>query len=254
VADTWELFDRLADRYDQIIPFFATFGEQLIDLLDPAPGTRLLDIGTGRGAIAAAAQARGCQVTATDPSRAMIEHLDIPGVDARVMDAHHLDLPGHSYDLATGGFMIHVVDDPEHVLTEVRRVLRPGATVAFTTPGHFDDNGRWDDYNAVVRDYRRKTLPGRDRPGKDIDVDQALAATGYTEVREANLQVHIPVATPQAAWDFQMSHGFAGFVEALTPADAADLQARALTELTRMHANGGIIMDRGATVTLATAP
>jgi hypothetical protein len=35
------LFDRLADRYDQVIPFFAEFAGQLLDVLDPNPGTRL---------------------------------------------------------------------------------------------------------------------------------------------------------------------------------------------------------------------
>src|SRR5215470_13888748 len=58
VTDTWTLFDRLADRYDQVIPFFTSFAAQLLDILDPAPGTRLLDIGTGRGAIAIAAAVR----------------------------------------------------------------------------------------------------------------------------------------------------------------------------------------------------
>ncbi len=60
------LFDRLADRYDQVIPFFAEFAGQLLEVLDPDPGTRLLDIGSGRGAIAVAAAARGCAVTAPD--------------------------------------------------------------------------------------------------------------------------------------------------------------------------------------------
>jgi hypothetical protein len=53
------LFDRLADRFDQVVPFFAEFAGQLLDVPAPAPGTRLLDIGSGRGAIAAAAAARG---------------------------------------------------------------------------------------------------------------------------------------------------------------------------------------------------
>jgi hypothetical protein len=48
VTDTTPaLFDRLADRYDQIIPFFAAFAGQLLEVLDPDPGTRLLDIGGG---------------------------------------------------------------------------------------------------------------------------------------------------------------------------------------------------------------
>jgi len=35
------LFNRLADRYDQVIPFFAEFAGQLLDVLRPDPGARL---------------------------------------------------------------------------------------------------------------------------------------------------------------------------------------------------------------------
>jgi 2-polyprenyl-3-methyl-5-hydroxy-6-metoxy-1,4-benzoquinol methylase len=83
------LFDRLADRYDQVIPFFAEFAGQLLDVLDPDPGTRLLDIGSGRGAIAAAAAARGCAVTAVDAAPRMVSLLAAahPEIDVRLMDA-----------------------------------------------------------------------------------------------------------------------------------------------------------------------
>jgi 2-polyprenyl-3-methyl-5-hydroxy-6-metoxy-1,4-benzoquinol methylase len=79
------LFDRLADRYDQIISFFAEFAGQLLDVLDPNPGTRLLDIGSGRGAIAAAAAARGCAVTAVDAAPRMVSLLAAahPEIDVR---------------------------------------------------------------------------------------------------------------------------------------------------------------------------
>src|SRR5512138_2542776 len=129
MADTWALFDRLAADYDQVIPFFATFGAQLVDLLDPAPGARLLDAASGRGAIAVAAAARGCAVTAVDAAPRMMALLSAahPGIATRVMDLRRLDLPGRSFDLATAGFVIHLVDDPHLVLAELHRVLRPGA-------------------------------------------------------------------------------------------------------------------------------
>ena len=41
--------------------------EPLLDALDPRPGETLLDVGTGAGAVAAAAQGRGCAVIAVDP-------------------------------------------------------------------------------------------------------------------------------------------------------------------------------------------
>jgi ubiquinone/menaquinone biosynthesis C-methylase UbiE len=49
------------------------------------------------------------------------------------MDAHALDLPDDYYDIATSGLVIHLVAD-RCVLTELPRVLRPGGTVALTTP------------------------------------------------------------------------------------------------------------------------
>jgi hypothetical protein len=49
-----------------------------------------------------------------------------------------------------------------------------------------------------------------------------------------------------------MSHGFAARVEALSPSDAAEFRRRALTELTRMHQAGGIVLDRGAMLYIAS--
>jgi ubiquinone/menaquinone biosynthesis C-methylase UbiE len=252
MTETWTLFDRLADGYDEVIPFFAGFGTQLLDLLDPAPASRLLDIGSGRGAIAAAAAGRGCVVTAVDAAPRMVSLLAAahPEIDARVMDVHRLDLPDNSHDVATGGFVIHLVSEPLRVLAELRRVLRPGGTVALTTPGPCDDDGRWNTFNAIWDEFapRAAQRPWPDHP----DIPLALRRAGFVDVRTAALEVHLPVADPQTCWDFEMSHGFASRVEALSPPDAAEFRRRALAELDRMHRSGGIVVDRGATVHLAT--
>jgi ubiquinone/menaquinone biosynthesis C-methylase UbiE len=249
-----ELFDRLADRYDQVIPFFAEFARQLLHVLDPDPGTRLLDIGSGRGAIAAAAAARGCAVTAVDAAPRMVSLLDAahPEIDVRLMDVHRLDLPDDSYDLVTGGFVIHLVTDRARVLAELRRVLRPGARLALTTPGPCEDQGRWDAWNSLCIQFESRTA---ERPhGHDPEIVPYLHAAGFADIRDVNLAVHLPVADPQTCWDFHMSHGFAGFVEALDPADATEFKRRALADLTQMHESGGIVLDRGAVAYLATVP
>jgi ubiquinone/menaquinone biosynthesis C-methylase UbiE len=254
MAEMWTLFDRLADGYDQVIPFFAEFGTQLVDLVDPAPASRLLDIGSGRGAIAAAAAIRGCVVTAVEAAPRMASLLAAahPEIDVRVMDVHHLDLPDDSYDVATGGFVIHLVSEPLRVLAELRRVLRPGATVALTTPGPCEDDGRWNTFNKIWDEFASRAIH---RHGQDpLDVSLALRQAGFVDVRTDTLAVHLPVTDPQTCWDFEMSHGFAARVEALSPPDAAEFQQRALAELTRMHQSGGIVVDRGAIVHLATTP
>jgi SAM-dependent methyltransferase len=254
MTDTWTLFDRLADSYDQVVPFFSEFAARLLDLVSPSRGTRLLDVGSGRGAIAAAAAARGCAVTAVDAAPRMVSHLAAahPEIDVRRMDIHHLGLPDDSYDLATGGFVLHLVTSPARVLAELRRVLRPAATIALTTPGPCEDHGRWKAFDEIWNDFAPRAT-ARPRPGH-LDVPAALHEAGVADVRTAGIAVHLPVPDPQTCWAFHMSHGFAARVEALGPADAAEFRRRALAELTRMHRSGGIVLDRGATIHLATNP
>ncbi|WP_406283165.1 class I SAM-dependent methyltransferase [Streptomyces sp. NBC_00209] len=96
------LFDQLASVYDEVLPFFAGFARQHVEWLAPGPGTRVLDLGAGRGALTGAALARGCRVTAVDCAPGMVERLaaQYPQVrEARVMDVHRLDFPDGSFDL-----------------------------------------------------------------------------------------------------------------------------------------------------------
>lgn len=258
MTKTWPaLFDRLADGYDQVIPFFAGFAAQLVEVVDPPVGSRLLDIGTGRGAIAAAAVARGCVVTAVDAAPRMVSLVSAayPAVDARVMDVQRLEFPDDSYDLATGGFVIHLIAEPVRVLAELRRVVRPGGRVALTTPGSSsrDSDARWSGWHTLVGEFAARVADD-DPPHSDLDVGPALTEAGFVDLRTVGIAVHLPVADPQTCWDFHMSHGFAAFVEALSASEAAEFRRLALAELARMHDSGGIVVDRGATVYLGTVP
>ncbi|GHJ50636.1 hypothetical protein Cs7R123_79780 [Catellatospora sp. TT07R-123] len=256
MTETWALFDRLADRYDQAVPYFATCARQLVDIVDPTPGSRVLDIGTGRGAIAIAAASRGCEVTAIDGSARMIELLAArhPGLSARVMDAMALDLPAGSFDLACAGFMIHLVADPARVLAELRRVLRPGGAVALTLPDPSPDpTGRWAGCRRLMATFAARA-GGLRPPDTRLDVAAALRQTGFTDLRRLSIKVRLQIPDPQTCWQFGLSHGFARLVEALSAADAAELERLALAEFVRMHADGGIVVDQAAAVHLARVP
>jgi ubiquinone/menaquinone biosynthesis C-methylase UbiE len=74
------------------------------------------------------------------------------------MDAHALDLPDDYYDIATSGLVIPLVAD-RCVLTELARVLRPGGTVALTTPWPCEDGSRWDSFSRLVAEYERRAAP-----------------------------------------------------------------------------------------------
>jgi ubiquinone/menaquinone biosynthesis C-methylase UbiE len=100
----------------------------LLDAAGVGAGTRVLDVGTGPGVVAAAAAARGAQVTAVDAEPGMAETAarNVPGLDVRVAVLPDLPLPDGEFDAVTGNFVINHMSDPPAVLAELRRVLRPG--------------------------------------------------------------------------------------------------------------------------------
>ncbi len=83
-------YDQLVDRYEDIFFYVADVGRDLVAFADPAPGTRLLDVGAGRGAVARAALAKGCAVTAIDASSLMMRRLaeDHPEISASEGDLY----------------------------------------------------------------------------------------------------------------------------------------------------------------------
>jgi len=123
-------FDRLAPVWDEnrSADAFAPV-QAAIDALDEAPA-RVLDIGTGTGAVAALAAARfpNADVVGVDVSERMIEQARRK-VGARVRfhvaDAERLPFADDSFELVTLGNMIPFFD-------EIERVTAPGGRALFS--------------------------------------------------------------------------------------------------------------------------
>jgi ubiquinone/menaquinone biosynthesis C-methylase UbiE len=110
----WRLFERVAGQYDQVIPFFASYGASIMSVLSPSPGCRFLDLGAGRGALSAAALERGCQVVAVDAAPTMVARLvdHLPSAYGCVMDAQALALADGCVDLVAAAFVLHLLPAP----------------------------------------------------------------------------------------------------------------------------------------------
>lgn len=99
-------------------------------------GGRILEIGVGTG-LSFDDYDHTTEITGIDISEPMIararERLAkgrYPFVkELRVMDANRLDYPDASFDCVVGQFVITLVDNPEQVLSECARVLRPGGQI-----------------------------------------------------------------------------------------------------------------------------
>jgi SAM-dependent methyltransferase len=107
----------------------------LLEAAGVVSGTRLLDVATGPGFIAAAASALGAEVIGLDFSAAMIadaRRRQAPAITFREGDAEALPFEDASFDAVVMNFGLLHLARPDTAIAEARRVLRPGGRYAFT--------------------------------------------------------------------------------------------------------------------------
>lgn len=102
--------------------------------LRAAPAGRLVDVGCGRGDLAAQFVARGWRATGIEPSPAAVEIAASRGVDARVGTLADVALEPAGYDVAVFQHSLEHTPDPLADLERVRAALRPGGQVLITVP------------------------------------------------------------------------------------------------------------------------
>ncbi len=123
------------ERYACNARFVADLGAPLVDLLDPRPGERILDLGCGDGALTEKIVARGATVIAVDSSAEQIDAARARGLDAHVVDGHALPY-AHEFDGVLSNAALHWMTRPDAVLWGVARALKPGGRFVAEMGGH----------------------------------------------------------------------------------------------------------------------
>jgi trans-aconitate methyltransferase len=125
-----------SSRYAENARFVSELGAPVLDLLNPQPGERILDLGCGDGALTAKIAQTGAIVTGVDASEDMVQAAQRCGVDARVVDACHLAF--HSeFDAVFSNAALHWMKrDPDLVIDGVYRALKPGGRFVAEMGGH----------------------------------------------------------------------------------------------------------------------
>jgi len=129
-------YARWAPVYDRLCGPIFIDGRRAAAQAARERGGRILEIGVGTG-LSFDDYDASTEITGIDMSEPMIararERLDsgrYPFVkELAVMDAHNLTYPDATFDCVVGQFVITLVEDPERVLSQCARVLKPGGEI-----------------------------------------------------------------------------------------------------------------------------
>jgi ubiquinone/menaquinone biosynthesis C-methylase UbiE len=191
----WRSYDTVAGTYDRVrTEFHALPAADLVALLAPRAGGRVLDVGTGTGAAALeAAKSVGPEglVVGLDPSLEMLSRARDRGL-GRVVAGKALDLPfeNGAFDAVVASFVVFLFTRYETALFDMMRVVRPGGKVGVTTWGGTEDEFRrtWREVaesfvgKDLLKDAARRASPWEERFSDPRHLHETLREAGLRQV------------------------------------------------------------------------
>lgn len=132
-----EAYRRYAGFYDALFgPILQPGRKAVLRSLQCRPGERILEVGVGTG-LSLPMYPSFVRITGIDISREMLEKArqrvareGLTNVDELLdMDAEHLTFGDGSFDRVVAMYVVSVVQHPERVMAELRRVCRPGGEI-----------------------------------------------------------------------------------------------------------------------------
>ena len=116
-----------AVQYETRHHYVTDYGAELIDLLAPQPGERILDAGCGTGRLTAEIAAGGATVLGIDSSREMIEQArrKYPHLQFEVADLTAFR-SAEPFDAVFSNAVLHWVRPPETAASAIAAALKPG--------------------------------------------------------------------------------------------------------------------------------
>lgn len=137
MADRWD-----SSLYDDRHAFVWEKAGDLIDLLDPRPGERILDLGSGTGHLTAQIAARGAEVVGLDSSASMIAQArqNYPKLKFVLGDARsfRFDEP---FDAVLSNAVLHWIPEAASVIESVAQALKPGGRFVLEMGGQGNIGG-----------------------------------------------------------------------------------------------------------------
>jgi SAM-dependent methyltransferase len=242
--------------------------EALVAYADPQPKMRVLDLasGTGEPAITIAKRiAPTGHVTALDLSSDLLaiaaaraRQGSLTNFTIQQADAHQLPFPDEQFDLATSRFGVMFFADTQRALSELRRVLKPGARACFAVWGSKDQPYFASTIGVVHRQvggpFLESNGPDPFRFSRPGSLSEALTQGGFSNVHEETRTVPWTwPGPPEEAWEQQraIATPFLPMFNRVPPEAWPKINDEVHAAVRRHEKNGAI--EFGATIVLASA-
>lgn len=193
----WTSYDEVAKTYERVhAPHMAIPAQDLVALVDPPTGGRLLDVGTGTGVCAAAARevvGTGGLAVGVDMSLGMLAAGHRARPDLALAAAVAVDLPFRdgTFDAVTANFVMSHFRSYKTALADMKRVMRPGARVAVSAWADARDDlqSAWNEQvqSVVPREMLepvwKQASPWHDLFSDRRALEEALRDSGFRHLR-----------------------------------------------------------------------
>lgn len=131
MAQTWD-----PQAYGTNGAFVPGLAGGVLDWLAPQAAESILDMGCGDGQLTRRIAATGAKVRGIDASPEMVAAARSRGIEADEGRAESLPYAAKSFDAVFSNAALHWVREQDAMMTEVRRVLKPGGRFVAEMGGH----------------------------------------------------------------------------------------------------------------------
>jgi SAM-dependent methyltransferase len=251
------------DYHDTFTPLTIQTAEPLLDAAQVRSGTRVLDVATGPGYVAAGAAQRGAEVTGVDFSAAMVAlaRRQHPSIEFQVGDAEALPLPDAGFDAVVMNFGLLHLARPQRALEEAHRVLRTGGRIAFTVWAGPDKAVAFGIILRAIESHGRLDVPLPPGPpffqfSDPRECHRALSEAGFAATAVVQLPLVWRVRSPEALLDAMWGGTVrtAGLLRAQSPEALERIREAVITGAEAYRTGEGIELPMPAILASAGKP
>jgi SAM-dependent methyltransferase len=194
--------------YAENAGFVPALGNAVLELLDPRPGERILDLGCGDGVLTEKLLAAGAAVIAVDASPDMVAAAKRRGLDARIMDGQALPF-ADEFDAVFSNAALHWMLQPVPVIAGVYRALKPGGRFVAECGGFGNIAAIRTGIRAVLA-LHGYALPPKDSQFYPTAEEYAALLTdaGFTAIDAKIIPRPTPLPTGMVGWLKTFRQGF----------------------------------------------